>query len=80
LKSVDDLLNDWEDRSEQGESLSAEELCVDYPQHLQEVRRQIQALQSFASRFGILDEDEPQDLPEDAASATTLSWRGSNAL
>jgi serine/threonine-protein kinase len=44
---ISDLLLRWDDLREQGQSVSAEELCRDCPELLDEVRRQIQALEAM---------------------------------
>jgi serine/threonine protein kinase/WD40 repeat protein len=41
---VDALLSRWQDLRGQGQSVSAEELCVDHPELLEEVRRRLDAL------------------------------------
>jgi eukaryotic-like serine/threonine-protein kinase len=53
MKELDDLLSVWEHHKEKGESISAEELCRENPELLDEVRRHIRALEEVASRFGI---------------------------
>ena len=43
-----DLLLDWEEAVQQGRPVSAEELCRDCPELLDDLRRQIQALETIA--------------------------------
>src|SRR5262249_28457893 len=45
--SVGDLLERWEDGRAQGRVLTAEDLCRDCPELLEEARRQIRALEAF---------------------------------
>ncbi len=47
-----DLLSIWEERRESGNSVSAEELCLDCPELVDEVRWQIRALEAVDSHFG----------------------------
>ena len=42
-----DLLLDWEEAMQQGRPVSAEELCRDCPELLDDLRRQIQALETI---------------------------------
>src|SRR5262249_33474785 len=44
---VEDLLLRWEELSEQGESVTPEELCRDCPELLDELRRRVRALQAM---------------------------------
>jgi serine/threonine-protein kinase len=44
---ISDLLLRWEDLREQGKTITAEELCQDYPDLTDEVRGRIQALQAM---------------------------------
>src|SRR5438046_9323945 len=43
-----DLLLRWEELSEQGQEVSAEELCRSCPQHAQELSRRMQALKAMS--------------------------------
>ncbi len=52
MSVIDDLLDRWEEQRELGVNLSAEELCIDHPELLEEVERQITALLAFESGFG----------------------------
>lgn len=74
-KSIDDVLTTWEARVELGENPTAEELCGECPELLDEARRQIRALQSFASRFGIQVEDESQEVAAIRPMQTRLPVR-----
>ncbi len=49
---LDDLLVRWEERYQEGEVLSPEELCRDCPELLEEVRRQIEKLQRVKALMG----------------------------
>ncbi len=49
---VDELLSLWEAGREAGQPVSAEELCADDPELLQEVRWTIHALEKVESQFG----------------------------
>ena len=50
---VDELLSLWEAGRDAGQSVSAEELCADDPELLQEVRWTIHALEKVESHFGV---------------------------
>ena len=50
---ADELLSMWEARRESGQPVTAEELCGESPELLQEVRWAIHALQQVESRFGV---------------------------
>ena len=52
--SAASLLVRWEQLREQGQPITAEELCRDCPQLIGEVRKQIQVLQSFDRVIGSL--------------------------
>ncbi len=43
---ISELLLQWEEARERGQDLSAEELCRDCPEHLDEVRRRLEALRA----------------------------------
>ena len=43
---IQELLERWDDRRKLGDELSAEELCHDCPQLLEEVRKRIEALKA----------------------------------
>jgi serine/threonine-protein kinase len=53
--AVSELLLHWEERFQQGETLSAEELCRDCPEHLEEVRRKLAVLLAV---YRVLDLEE----------------------
>ncbi|MEQ1905850.1 MAG: protein kinase [Pirellulaceae bacterium] len=52
MVAIDDLLCVWEERQEQGEPITPEELCQHCPEMLGEVRWHIRALQAVESHFG----------------------------
>ena len=62
--SAASLLVRWEQLREQGEPITAEELCRDSPKLLGEVRRQIQVLQSFDRVIGSLSGELPDRPPD----------------
>ncbi len=74
---LDDLLLRWEELQEQGQSITPEELCRDYPELLNELRRRIQALQSLnpalatagSAPAGTDTTDMAQTIAEDSGSA-----------
>ena len=51
--TLDDLLSLWEERKETGNPVTAEELCADQPELLDEVRWHIKALEAVESHFGL---------------------------
>jgi serine/threonine protein kinase len=53
MQKIDELVDLWEDLKQQGNLLSPEELCADYPELLNDVRWQLQALQAIDSNFGV---------------------------
>ena len=53
MKTVNELLLDWEEQKDRGDPVTPEELCRDFPEHEQELRRQIRALELVEERFGI---------------------------
>ena len=52
LPTLDDLLSLWEDKKESGTPVTAEELCADQPELLDQVRWYIKALEAVESHFG----------------------------
>lgn len=48
---VADLLVQWEDLHEQGQSVEPEELCAECPEFLEELKRRIQILESMKDRL-----------------------------
>jgi hypothetical protein len=50
---ADELLSFWEARRESGQPVTAEELCAESPELLEEVRWAIHALEQVESRFGV---------------------------
>jgi tetratricopeptide (TPR) repeat protein/tRNA A-37 threonylcarbamoyl transferase component Bud32 len=63
---VSELLLRWEELREQGQTLSAEHLCAEWPQLAPELARQIAALQAV---YGVLDVRDPPAEPAQAAPA-----------
>ncbi len=65
-----ELLDRWEEAQEQGESLSAEELCAECPELVDAVRQQVEALREIDARLQthVTDgEETPGGEPADAA-------------
>lgn len=52
MKSVDELLDLWEEQRENGRELTPEELCADSPDLLTTIRREIAAIKGFERHFG----------------------------
>ncbi|MBL8814467.1 MAG: serine/threonine protein kinase [Planctomyces sp.] len=50
--SIEELLDQWEESFEKGQPLSAEQLCRDCPELLEELRSQINALRAVDANFG----------------------------
>jgi hypothetical protein len=88
-QQVSELLLHWEDLRRQGQTVSAEELCRDCPEHLAEVRRQLAALQAMYQVVdtGGMDQptvaSEPADpyatratlaMPADVSPTATHDW------
>jgi tetratricopeptide (TPR) repeat protein len=73
--SVNELVLHWQELREQGRAASAEELCADRPELLDEFRRQIEALVSMEQFLGASGDDTPSGppvrSPELAAQAET---------
>ncbi|MCE9533874.1 MAG: serine/threonine-protein kinase [Planctomycetes bacterium] len=63
--TINDLIGQWEDARERGEHLTVEELCRDYPEHREAVRKQIAALMAFDSFL------EAETTPHVQATAAT---------
>ena len=53
-ETVSDLLLRWEELGAQGKVVSAEELCRDRPELVEEVRRQVRALEAVYRVPGLL--------------------------
>jgi serine/threonine protein kinase/Tfp pilus assembly protein PilF len=69
---INELLLRWEELREQGQTLSAEELCVDCPDLAPELARKIAALQAV---YGVLDMAGPAaEAAEPASAAGTPSF------
>lgn len=63
-ETIDDLLSKWEDGFERGQPPSAEMLCADQPELLEELKSQIEALKAIESNFGSLMGHAPQTSDE----------------
>src|SRR5262245_51244667 len=79
-----DLLLRWEELQEQGQTVSAEELCQDCPSLLEPLRQQIQALRAIDA---VLDgnanapaTDSTADLPPSATASTPHRNEGTRGL
>jgi serine/threonine protein kinase len=75
LDQLDDLLDQWEESREQGQELSAEELCRECPELTQQVAQQIQKLRRSDWLCESHDDDDVDFLsipPAEALSAHTL--------
>ena len=51
VPQLPDLLLRWEELRDQGQDATPEELCRDCPEHLDELRRRIAALQAMDERL-----------------------------
>jgi serine/threonine-protein kinase len=73
--TIEDLLLEWEERCEQGRPTSAEELCRDCPQLLDELRRQVAALQRMnpVLRLPTPEQKDATPPPPALALAQTLA-------
>src|SRR5262245_39204490 len=69
-----DLLLLWEERQEQGQPASPEELCRDCPELLDELRRRIQALRDLRPALGPADATRAEGA---AGCPPTTPWDGS---
>ena len=49
---LDELLDRWEESSEKGYELTPEQLCVEHPELLEELRWRINALRAVDAQFG----------------------------
>jgi tRNA A-37 threonylcarbamoyl transferase component Bud32/mono/diheme cytochrome c family protein len=63
---INGLLLRWQEARDEGQSLTAEELCTEQPELVEDLRRHIQALQSMENRLGVT-------MPSDTASTPTAS-------
>ncbi len=72
--TIEDLLNQWEEGFERGRPPSAEMLCVDHPELLEELKSQIEALKAIDSDFGRILGHSPQS-SEQAARTSRLNQR-----
>ncbi len=72
--SVNELVQRWQDLHQRGRSVSAEELCTENPELLDELRRQIQALMAMEQFLGTADDGpdaSPAGTPAPANRAET---------
>src|SRR5262249_25004951 len=69
---VPELLRRWEERRQRGQDLSAEQLCADCPELVDEVRRRLRVLRSGAS----IPTSRPVDGTREAARARPPARRG----
>ena len=64
VPQLPDLLLRWEELRDQGQNATPEELCRDCPEHLDELRRRIAALQAMDQRLHLTaDESVERSLP-----------------
>jgi len=68
LRPLDELLLRWEDARQQGNHLSAEMLCADCPQLVDELRSHIRAIQAMEEALGVGVVD-----PEKTLTATRMN-------
>ncbi len=71
---IEELLDQWEESRERGQSLSAEQLCRNYPELLEELQSQIRALQAVEANFGSLM-GQPGRMSEEDVRASRLNER-----
>ncbi len=60
MDHLDELLSVWEHRKENGETISADDLCREHPELLEEVRWHIRALEAVELQFGNTDSQIPE--------------------
>lgn len=70
---IDDLISQWERLQQQGQRPSAEDLCRDCPELLQEVRRAIQALERFQPPLSPTTLVEPHSQDSAGAAPRTVA-------
>jgi tetratricopeptide (TPR) repeat protein/tRNA A-37 threonylcarbamoyl transferase component Bud32 len=71
IPSVNELVLRWHELREQGQNVSAEELCADRPELLDDLRRQIDALRSMEQFLGVAN-GPPESTVRAEASAIRL--------
>jgi len=64
---LQELIDRWEDLQEQGQEVSAQELCSEHPELLDELKRQIKALKAMS---WLLESDPPTDGSGDPKGAS----------
>ncbi len=69
MKSVDELLDLWEEQRENGHELTPEELCADSPHLLTTIRKEIVAIKGFERHFGHSSEHHLADRSNTATTA-----------
>src|SRR5215831_3503428 len=85
---LSNLLLRWQELRQQGQNPAAEELCASRPHLLEELQRQIEALQSMEAILGLGADGEssgtmeatggrPVDAPPAAPSSTGTLWTDS---
>src|SRR5262245_60400327 len=64
--AVAELLMEWDRRQRDGTPVTAEELCTDRPEQLDELRRRIGRLETCDRILGLTDSDStpPEETPE----------------
>ncbi len=72
MKQLDDLLSVWERHKEKGETISAEELCRESPELLEEVRWHIRALEEVESKFGNVETRFQNTTPGSSSQSASL--------
>jgi serine/threonine protein kinase len=81
---LSDLLLRWEELREEGQSPSAQELCAACPELEEELKRRVQALQSFDARLGAGNGAQrgitAPPVPEDHAAAHKVAIPGYEIL
>src|SRR5947209_266722 len=73
--AVSDLLLEWEERWEQGRPVSAEELCRDQPELLDELRRQVAVLQKMNPLLRLAPQGDPKETPASPSANENASTR-----
>src|SRR5262249_6148394 len=60
---VSELLLRWQELRQEGKDLTPEELCAEHPECIEDLRRQIQALQSMEAILGVGKKDTAAETP-----------------
>ena len=77
---VAEILDRWEETREEGCELTPEELCAECPELLDEVRRQIQALQNIDDRLRTKTRDASTQITDDGLGFDPVAARGSGGM